>query len=1009
MRVTAACLVRCGLPLITALVLYGVAFSAQAATLGWKDPYLSGDLSHYPQPEAVASVPRADSIRINLSMAALPPGAAAKGGVANSGARIDLLQVVRSDEIAGVPAPPGREAIVLFTRWTNVHPRQKVSKASLEGAGDRSSGAGGLVSGGGGKEEMVDMDVGYKIPLPARHLWLIAGGEAFQLSPESEQLPDGMAGDKAFGIARLGETREARLAWFVPQGMSDIELRLFDYDNGHIVLPVAGNIKKAESPAPTKPVDAGTSGDLELAVLGLRSTDSYAGQKAPEGWRFAVVDLLGKSIAQEGKMGALLFADPSRYIWLTGDGGTLRYGLPPENGSGSVVFTPEVASRQSVIFVVPEKENHFSLGVRGRGDVLTLKASAQPPAVPAATVSQLQDPGALTLGLIGVRRENGITILDLLATPDSGAKGIEIDVGQQFILQAGQSEYRPDANLTHRLYRQPPQPFILPPGTPARFELAYALPAGAPAPSLLRYRGFSGEASLPLDGAPMVEAKPGSSLSASALQPIVVVTAPEAALPAGAQAAAAATAESGAAAGLAAAGAAQSPAKRKFVPPTEKPKLMAVELPAFDAAAAVAEVEPNNQAEQATPLGKGLAAKGALGPDDAYDWYSLYVDGEPQLWTIEADGPGLRRVGIHAAGDRELSGYEAGNKTQVRLDNLLLVPGQYRIRVQGTAKGGEYHVRAVPLGRPDKTAEFEPNDDASQAQLLRFAEARQGLIDHESDVDSYRFSLDAPTHLLLNLTPPPDTKLLMTIKGGSLHITGNQLAAPGEPFRYEALLHAGEYTVAIKSAAGTVSSTPYELKLDYLDPFDVPTDLEPNDTAAQARPLAQVRHFEGAAREFDDWDWFRLPAVTQPTQLTLRFTGGSGIGLRLAENGRTGSADLKELSRSDKERVYSATLAPGVPAFLSVSNKGAYGVDLTLAPDPVADQGPTVDPALSISLSGQLSPMAAFRNEQQSQALSFAVANGTAAPQHIHLETASSADGWHIEPTGETPHKALVI
>jgi hypothetical protein len=996
--------IRQGLQVTAAiLLLYMAPTGATAASLDWPDPYLTDDPSHYPQPQAVESVPRADNIRINPSMVALPPGTVAESGSANGGARIDLLQVVRSDEIAGVPAPDGMEAIILFTRWTNVHPRQKVSRASLEGGGDRSSGAGGLFS-GADKEAMVDLEVAYKVPVPSRHLWLIVGGEAFQLRPESGDLPDGMVANKAFGIARMGQTRDARMAWFVPKGMNDIALRLFDYENGHVALPVAGDMKNAASPTPTQPVDAGKSGELELGVLGMRDLDSYAGQKAPAGWRFVAVDLLGKSIATQGKMGALLFADPAKYIWLSGDGATLHYGLPPADGTGSIVFTPDVASRQSVAFVVPEKERHFRLGIRGRSDVLTLKATGEPPAAMPPTVAQVQDTGSLILGLVGLRREDGITILDLLATPESGGRGIEINTAQQFIVKAGTSEYRPDAELTRRLFRQPPEPFILPPGTPARFELAYALPVGAAAPSQLRYRGFSGEAVLPLEGNPIVEAKPGSGgMSATALQAIVVVTVPEASIPAaGAEAGDAAGRMAGEAGAETTAGESPLPAKHKFMPPTEKPKLMPVSLPPFDPAAAIAEAEPNDKPEQATQLAKGLAARGSLGPGDEYDWYSFRVDGEPQLWSIEAQGAGMRGVGIYAAGNRKMVDYEAGGKPQVRLYNLLLVPGRYQIRILGTSKGGEYTVRAVPLGRPDKTAEFEPNDDASQAQFLRFGEARQGLIDHASDVDSYRFSLNTPRHLLLSLIPPPDTKLLMSIQGGVLNIAGDRLAAPGEPSRYEAWLHAGDYKVAIKSERGDSSSTPYELKLDDLEPFNLPIDLEPNDTAADARPLGQVRHFQGSARGFDDWDWFRLPDIAEPTALTLHFFGGSGVDLRLADNGRLNSAGLKEVSRSDTDRVYSATIPPGVPAFLSVSNAGKYTVDFSLDPDPVSPVSPTTDASLSLALASPLPPMAAFRDQQQSAPLSFTATNRTASPQHIRLEAVSSADGWRVESAGET-------
>ncbi|HXH72088.1 MAG TPA: VWA domain-containing protein [Mariprofundaceae bacterium] len=974
-----------------------LAFPAYAAS-PWSDPFLTEDPAHYPQPQAVESVPRAAKIKLNPSMSALPPGTAVKSGAANSGARIELLQVLRSDEIAGVPAPAGMEAIVLFTRWTNVHPKQKVSRASLESAGDRSFGAGGLHSGGsGGKEEMVDMDVAYKVPIPSRHLWLIAGGEAYRLQPASSGMPDGMDANKPFGIAHLGETRDARMAWFVPKGMSDIELRLFDYDNGHVSLPVAGDMKKAETPARTSPVDAGKSGELELSALGMRSVDSYAGQKAPAGWRFAVVDLLGKSIAKQNNMGALVFADPSKYLWLTGDGGSLHYGLPPEDGSGNIVFTPEVASRQSVAFVVPERENRFTLGLRGRSDVLRLKATAEPPAAAPAATQQWQDAGALTLGLIGTRRENGITIVDLMATPESGSKGVEINARQQFVLKAGNSEYHPDAGLTRRLFRQPPEPFVLPPDTPVRFELAYSLPADAPAPSLLRYRGFAGEGSLQLAAGSIADVKPGaaSSMSAAALEPVVVATAPAAAaggapseaIP-GTETAQAASAEEHAV---------QTPARPAFVPPSEKPKMMPIVLPPFDAAQAIAETEPNNKLAQSTPLGKGLAAKGTLGPDDEADWYTFRADGEPQLWSIEAAGPGFRSLGLYAAGERRLAEHDSRGKDSVRLDNLLLLPGQYWIKLSRMGQPGAYTVRAVPLGRPDKSVEFEPNDHPSQAHILHFGDPRRGLIGHQDDVDNYRFSIDVPTHLALTLTPPPDLRLTLKLEGNGLNVRGDYNAAAGEPSRYEALLMPGEYLVSVQAEGSASSDAPYELRLDRLDPFDLPADLSPNGTAAMARKLPGDIQFNGSVGAFAREDWFALPAISAPTRLSLTLSGTDVKAyVRLVAGDGTKPVPTEEdaAHSSATAHAYQAALQPGSTYLLQISGQGNYHLGVGFNPPLAAAQAAQPVSGIDLSLQGKAPAFSAYRDVVQQGSLALSVTNRSAAAQNLSIEALAGSRGW---------------
>lgn len=122
---------------------------------------------------------------------------------ANNSVRIELLDVVRSDEIAGVRAPEGMEAVVLVTRWENVHPKQSLERAQAEGEVDRSYGAGGLTSGGSSPDakDMVEMDVAYKVPKAGLHLWLVTRGETHALRPESKGLPNGIGPDDPFAIA----------------------------------------------------------------------------------------------------------------------------------------------------------------------------------------------------------------------------------------------------------------------------------------------------------------------------------------------------------------------------------------------------------------------------------------------------------------------------------------------------------------------------------------------------------------------------------------------------------------------------------------------------------------------------------------------------------------------------------------------------------------------------------------------------------------------------------------
>ncbi|MDH3242664.1 MAG: hypothetical protein OEO83_18580, partial [Alphaproteobacteria bacterium] len=322
---------------------------------GWQDPYLTGDPALYPEPQAAEAVPRAVDLAPDPSLAAVPADAKPLAAGENDSVRVELMRVIRGDEIAGTPAPEGMEAVILVTRWTNIHPRELVEKSKLEGKTDRTFGAGGLFAGGGGgaaAREMVEIDVAYKVPKPVQHAFLVAHGVATDMRVEGAALPNGIAAKQAFSISRFNESREARLAYFVPRGTANLVFRFFDYSNGHITLAVAGDQALALAPPDLSGSPAGTLPELKLAVHGLRFDGDYLGNAAPAGWRFALVDVVGRGEAQPGKMGAIATVDPTRSAWLAGDAGFVAWGLPPADGERAVSFTPEIFQRRVFGFLV---------------------------------------------------------------------------------------------------------------------------------------------------------------------------------------------------------------------------------------------------------------------------------------------------------------------------------------------------------------------------------------------------------------------------------------------------------------------------------------------------------------------------------------------------------------------------------------------------------------------------------------------------------------------------------
>ena len=81
-------------------------------------------------------------------------------------------------------------------------------------------------------------------------------------------------------------------------------------------------------------------------------------------------------------------------------------------------------------------------------------------------------------------------ILDLCVRPLTEERGLEIRPAAQFLLRTGTSEAKLDAHATAALRHPPPEPFVVPPGTPVRFEIAFRT---RNTPDALRIRGFEGE------------------------------------------------------------------------------------------------------------------------------------------------------------------------------------------------------------------------------------------------------------------------------------------------------------------------------------------------------------------------------------------------------------------------------------------------------------------------------------------------------------------------------------
>jgi hypothetical protein len=410
----------------------------------------------------------------------------------NKAVSVKILESTSTQEVSGKKVSRGRVFIVLETEWENIHPKQKVEKDKLEGKTDRTMGVGTLAGRKQKKKtEYVEADVAYMVEKLFDHAYLVADGLAYSLDEMTETVPEGIELREPFTIAKQGEKRKAVLIYSIPENAENLGFQFFDYEYGHILLPIKGNLKEAKGAgkSPGKVLDQIQTDVVEIAVHSVDSQTMHEDDEAPEGWEYAVVHLSGKSLS--GKtVKDIVQIEPTEYTWISIEGGYIYYasgGTLTEQGM--IRFTPEIFQHQQLVFLAPKSEKVQQLGIRLRNDVFQLNLTdSKPKGAPKAKATH-RDGDVMEVMVFDVRIENGNVVLDL-GIQSLATSGIEIQRDAQFMLVVNDEKISLDDSLTDDLPHRPPTPFTIPPKTFVRFELAFET---SDSPTSLYYRGYSSE------------------------------------------------------------------------------------------------------------------------------------------------------------------------------------------------------------------------------------------------------------------------------------------------------------------------------------------------------------------------------------------------------------------------------------------------------------------------------------------------------------------------------------
>ncbi len=415
------------------------------------------------------------------------------------------------------------------------------------------------------------------------------------------------------------------------------------------------------------------------------------------------------------------------------------------------------------------------------------------------------------------------------------------------------------------------------------------------------------------------------------------------------------------------------------------------------------ETEPNDVHKYAPALEDPFVVRGRFNGRDT-DTYRFEVRGAPELWRIQVVGEGVTSLSYLSSTGAILQTQSVSGVSRARLDNLLLLPGVHYLQLAG--EDGEYVLRAVPLGPPEPTAEappaptadnpafipgprpegeveIEPNDQATRANPLRFGEPRIGLLTLLRDVDNFRFSLDSEEYVRVEATPPHDGRVSFSLgRSGN-----NRSAGVGEAVVYDVLLLPGDHFLNLRPE-GAAFEGYYQLRLTRLDPLSLPTDLEPNDSQAQARPLPPALSFAGRAGQRNDADWFTLPQFAAETAVLIESEGDINDIILYTSDG----SNARLLTHDRTAGTFTGVIPSATALAMRLRGSGDYR--LTFHTGPAPDQvSPTVaeaPPALTLTLDTAAPGFASFWHQGQQIELTATIGNTGASDETVRIEAASS-------------------
>jgi len=281
------------------------------------------------------------------------------------------------------------------------------------------------------------------------------------------------------------------------------------------------------------------------------------------------------------------------------------------------------------------------------------------------------------------------------------------------------------------------------------------------------------------------------------------------------------------------------------------------------------EVEPNDDAESATPVAGAFQVSADASTTD--DWFAWSLDDDGQAWTVAIASPTDRTIGLEVIGaDGRLDGARTVGEAAVR--DLLLAQGEYLVRVHsGGADPLPYSLRAEPQ---DEAFDAEPNDDANPRSIVDGVPAVGRLGRSGSDEDLYQLDIPSGDQALrdVRLTWPTTRQRMLCLEEDGRRLVCHS-DDDGDVDILDLALEPGAHLFEVSGASDP--DAPYTLTIDASRSVAPDYEAEPNDAPQTAATFDLGLGIEGRGSSQDP-DVFRA-TVSGETQLWQIAASGPGV------------------------------------------------------------------------------------------------------------------------------------